>query len=61
MLEHRVSLCDRCENNDCIFTRDVIKPALKDAGVEFKSIWCKETDRPENERWYACPGFKERT
>lgn len=56
-----ISLCERCANNDWAFADECIKPALADAGVELKSVWCKATDRPEDERWGFCPNFKEMT
>lgn len=49
------SLCDNCQLNNWQFVNEVIKPALKAAGMEFKSIWCDATDRPENEKWDHCP------
>lgn len=59
MLEHRVSLCDKCQNNFWEYNQQ-IKQACKDADVDITSIWCGVTDQPEDERWNICPNFKER-
>lgn len=59
-MEKRKSLCDRCENYWSDFTNEVIIPALKDAGMDFSSIWCGVSNRPENKRWKECEFFKER-
>ncbi len=53
----RVSLCERCIYRD--------KPKMKELEEVYEmsgfgkpsSIWCKKTDRPEDERWNDCPMF----
>lgn len=53
------SLCERCANNDWQRTNE-IKAVFADCGWDIPAhVWCKATDRPEDERHARCViGFR---
>ena len=54
-----IALCDQCQNYDAETSNELRQIFVEQKLTPPKSIWCKQTDQPENIRWDSCLNFKE--